>query len=102
MLSDMNKYNLIVMSKTSEGVEERIEKLIKALGGKTLKTKALGKKQMAYPIAKQTAAEYLSFEVELPGAAVVQLETKLNVEEQKTDLLRHLLVKAQDSVTKKK
>ncbi len=88
----MNKYELTVIVKSAAGVVEKIEKLVKALEGKTLNDVAMGKKQLAYRINKLSEAEYLNFTIELPAPAVVQLEKKLVVDK---DVIRHLLVKVE-------
>ena len=85
----MNKYDLTILTQKTEGLEEKIEKLVKALDGKAGRMVEMGKKQLAYPIARQTEAYYLSWGLELPANAVVELEKKLTNDR---DLLRHLLV----------
>ncbi len=87
----MQKYDLTVLVKDISGWEEKIEKLVKVLGGKVGRMTEMGKKQLAYPIAKQTESHFLSWTVELGGDAVVQLGKKLSVDR---EVLRHLLVKA--------
>jgi small subunit ribosomal protein S6 len=86
----MNKYDLTVLVKKTDGIEEKVENLVKAMGGKAGRMVEMGKKQLAYPIQKLTEAEYLSWGLELPGEAVVQLQKKLTIDK---DFLRHLLVK---------
>ncbi len=86
----MNKYDLTVLVKKAEGVEAKIEKLVKALEGKLGKFTEMGKKQLAYPIAKTRDAAFLNWVVEMPGEGVVQLEKKLTIDK---DILRHLLVR---------
>lgn len=87
----MNKYDLTVLVKKTDGVEEKIEKLVKALQGKAGRMVEMGKKQLAYDIQKNSEAFYLSWSLELPGEVVVELEKKLTNDH---DILRHLLVKA--------
>ncbi len=87
----MNKYDLTVLVKKTDGLEEKIEKLVKALEGKTGRMVEMGKKQLAYVISGMTEANYVSWGLELPAASVVQLEKKLTNDH---DILRHLLVKA--------
>ncbi len=86
----MNKYDLTVLVKKAEGVEAKIEKLVKALEGKLGKFTEMGKKQLAYPIAKTREAVFLNWMVELPGGGVVQLEKKLTIDK---DILRHLCLR---------
>ena len=81
-----------MVAKTAEGVVEKIEKIVKVLGGKSGKNTEMGKKPLAYQIKKQGEGHYLQMVVELPGKAVIELVKKLNVEK---GLLRHLMVKAE-------
>ncbi len=87
----MSKYDLTVLVKSAEGAVEKIEKTVKALSGKVIKTAEMGKKPLAYQIKKAGEAHYLSMVLELPSEAVVQLQKKLAVDK---ELLRHLLLKA--------
>lgn len=86
----MNKYDLTMLVKSTEGVEEKMEKLVKALNGKAGRMVEMGKKQLAYPIKKLSEAQYLSWTLELESPSVVQLERKLTVDR---DVIRHLLVR---------
>ena len=86
----MNKYDLTILVKKTEGVEAKIEKLVKVLEGKLGKFTEMGKKQLAYPIAKTREAVFLNWVVELPGEGVVQLEKKLTIDK---DILRHLCLR---------
>ena len=86
----MNKYDLTVLTKDGAGVEEKIEKIVKALEGKVGKMTEMGKKQLAYPITKAREAVFTSWVLELPTEAVVQLEKKLIIDK---NILRHLLVR---------
>ena len=88
----MNKYDLTVLVKSEAGVEEKMEKLVKALGGKIGRMVEMGKKQLAYPIKKVSEAVYLSWGLELPTGAVVQLEKKLTIDR---DVVRHLLIRSE-------
>ena len=88
----MQKYELTVIARTVEGFEVKLEKMVKVLGGKVGNIVEMGKKPLAYHIKKAGDGHYLRMVVELPGAAVVELVKKLNVDK---GLLRHLLVKAE-------
>lgn len=88
----MHKYELTVLVRNDEGVEEKIEKLVKAFGGKAGRMVEMGKKQLAYPIDKHNEAVYLSWGLELPTETVVQLEKKLANDR---EVIRHLLVRAE-------
>jgi len=76
--------------KKAEGVEAKIEKLVKALEGKLGKFTEMGKKQLAYPIAKTREAIFLNWVVEIPEAGVVQLTKKLTIDK---EILRHLCLR---------
>ena len=90
----MNKYDLTLLVREVAGVVEKIEKVVKMLGGKVVKTAEMGKKPLAYQIKKAGEAHYLSMLLELPGEAVVQLKKKLTVDHA---LLRYMLIKVQGS-----
>lgn len=77
---------------TKDKFVEKIEKVLKALGGTVEKTLEMGRKQLAYKIKGQAEGLYLNMAVELPVESVIQLEKKLTVDK---DILRHLLVKAE-------
>jgi small subunit ribosomal protein S6 len=88
----MKKYDLTVLVKNDK-IVAKIEALVKALDGKLGRMTDMGKKQLAYPIAKQTEAQFISWVLELPATAVVQLEKKLVNDK---EVLRHLLVCLRD------
>ena len=90
IISHMNKYELTVLVKAVTGVEEKMEKIVKALGGKLGKFTEMGKKQLAYPIDKIHEAHFLNWIIELPNEGVVQLEKKLTVDR---EVIRHLIIK---------
>ena len=86
----MQKYDLTVLVQKAD-VGEKIEKVIKAVGGKAGRMIEMGKKQLAYPIKKLSEAQFLSWTVELDSPSVIQLDRKLTVDK---EVVRHLLVKA--------
>ncbi|KKU56407.1 30S ribosomal protein S6 [Candidatus Amesbacteria bacterium RIFCSPLOWO2_02_FULL_48_11] len=93
----MNKYDLTVAFRpaadgeaNTEKLEEKLEKTVAVLGGKTGKMTEMGRKQLAYKIDNLAEATFLNWTLELPGEAVVQLEKKLTIDR---DIIRHLLVK---------
>lgn len=86
----MNKYDLTVLVKEVAGMEEKIEKIVKAFGGKAGRMVEMGKKQLAYEIKKTNAANFLTWTLELPSEVVVELDRKMTLDK---DVLRHLLVR---------
>lgn len=68
---------------------EKVEKLVSAVSGEVLDSTSWGKKDLFYPIKKQTSGVYYFLNLELPseGAPVVNREIEIDDE-----VLRHLLV----------
>jgi len=67
----------------------KIEGLVKAAGGRVVKSDNWGKKRLAYKIGRQDFAIYVYFEIQLPGNKVGELERSLLITE---EVVRHLLV----------
>ena len=65
-------------------------KIIQDLGGKILKTEHWGLRTLAYTINKSRKAHYALIECEAPGAAVIELERTLRLNE---DVMRSLTVR---------
>ena len=83
---------LLSAEKKGEGLEamvKKIEAIVKAVDGKVTKTTEMGKKQLAYRVKGLAEAMFVSFALDMPKAAVVQLGRKLTVDR---DVVRHLLV----------
>ncbi len=91
-----NKYDLTlilapsVKDEVKDKFVEKIEKVMKGLGGVVEKTMDMGRKQLAYKINSKTEGVYINLQVELPSESVIQLDKKLGVDK---DVLRHLLVR---------
>lgn len=81
-----------VKDDTREKFSQKLEKTVKALGGKVARSLEMGKKQLAYKIKGQSEAVYLDLVLEMPGSEVIQLDKKLTVDK---EILRHLLVVAE-------
>jgi small subunit ribosomal protein S6 len=94
----LKKYELVIMlssevkDDTREKFSQKLEKTVKALGGKVARSLEMGKKQLAYKIKGQSEAVYLDLVLEMPVAEVIQLDKKLTVDK---EILRHLLVIAE-------
>lgn len=71
----------------------KIEKLVDSLGGKINKTDSWGRKNLFYPIQKNTSGVYYFLNIELPAdkAGVVNREVELDGE-----VIRHLLVASEN------
>ena len=72
-----------------------VTKAIEDAGGKITKKDILGKKKLAYAIAKQNFANYVYFELELPSEAPLKISNLFNITK---EILRYLLVKADPKV----
>ena len=73
----------------AEGADREVDKYLKDAAAENVNKQSLGKKQLAYPIKKISEAEYFLWTFEAPGSAILQLDTKMRLEQ---DLvLRHLL-----------
>lgn len=71
----------------------KIQKIIEELKGKPGKLVEWGKKELAYPIKKQTSGYYFFLETQLPEKAPVHLNQKFKLEEA---VMRYLLVKGEN------
>lgn len=72
---------------------EQFCKIIKDQGGKILKTENWGLRTLAYVIKKSRKAHYVLIESDAPGAAVIELERILRLNE---DVLRSLTVRLEE------
>lgn len=86
-------YELVIVSKISEsdGLLGRVEKVLRDAEAEEIKIEKLGKKQLAYPIKKQTEADYTMLNFDVAGSAIEDLSSMLRLEQEA--LLRHLLIK---------
>lgn len=86
-------YELMVIAKTDGAGEvgAKVEKALKDFGAGEVKVEKMGKKTLAYPIAKQTEAEYLLFNFEAEGEAVGKIDSMLRLEREA--ILRYLIIK---------
>lgn len=86
-------YELIVVG-TVDGAAalfDRVEKFLKEANAQNVKAEKMGKKLLAYKIAKQTEAEYMLFNFDADPAQILGLDRKLRLEQEA--VLRHLLIK---------
>lgn len=83
----------MIVSKISEteGLLSRVEKTLKDANATDLKIEKLGKKILAYPIKKQTEADYIMLNFEAEGKVISDISDMLRLEQEA--LLRHILLK---------
>ncbi len=80
-------YELAVLYRSdSEDVLDKlstkIKKLITDADGQILKEDVWGKRQLAYPIKKQTHALYIFYDLEIDGKQLHKIESILNITEE--------------------
>lgn len=86
-------YELLIVSKINDtdGLLSRVEKMLKDASAVDLKMDKLGKKQLAYPIKKQTEADYAVLTFGAEGTVIGNLTDMLRLEQE--SLLRYLIIK---------
>lgn len=75
---------------------DRFSKIIKDQGGKVTKVEQWGLRTLAYKINKARKANYTLIESDAPGAAIIELERVMRIEE---DVMRSLTIRL-DELTK--
>lgn len=85
----MNKYELTVMVRNEADIEN-VKKLLESHSGKIIEEKKWGKRELAYPIKKETGAFYFTYQIELGGTNVSDFKKKLNFDDK---ILRYLMLK---------
>ncbi len=86
-------YELIVVG-TVDGAAalfDRVEKFLKEANAQNVKSEKMGKKLLAYKIAKQTEGEYFLFNFDADPSEILGLDRKIRLEQEA--VLRHLLIK---------
>lgn len=94
-------YELVIVG-TVDGAAalfEKVEKFLKEASAQNVKSEKMGKKVLAYPIAKQTEAEYMLFNFDADPSEILQLDRKIRLEQE--TVLRHLLIKVKPTRAKK-
>ena len=86
-------YELMVIAKSDLAgeVSGKVEKFLKEINAASVKLEKLGKKTLAYPIAKQSEAEFFLYNFEAEGKDLKALSDKIRLEQEA--VLRHLLIK---------
>lgn len=96
MISFMRTYELtLVLPKGISGskrkdLQEKLEKIIKALKGSIKEVKEWGELELAYPIRGESSAFFLHYLLELEGNSAKSISGKLRLED---DIIRYLLVR---------
>lgn len=76
----------------SKSFADSVEKSVKDAGASAIKVSNLGKKQLAYPIKRNTEGDYYLVNFEAEGAAIKAIGDKLRLEQEV--LLRYLIIKS--------
>jgi small subunit ribosomal protein S6 len=63
------------IARLNEAIQQQIEKE----GGTVVKTEAMGRRKLAYPIQKKTEGHYTLFEIEGSGQEIAELERRMRV-----------------------
>jgi len=93
----MRKYELTVIlppsfsKKEQDKIASDIKKEVEAIDGKMGKQDLWGKKELSYPIEKNSEGIFVLFPFEAPADKIKEFEAKLRLNEK---LLRHLLLAA--------
>lgn len=70
-------------------VVKKVAKYITDLGGKVLKEENLGRRRLAYTVAKNDFATYILLNIQLDGSKIKELERDLTIA---PEIIRHLLI----------
>ena len=76
--------------KEGDASVERVRSLVDSLGGKVGEVNPWGKRNLAYPIEKETEGFYVEAQFKLDAARTPELEQAFNAGRQ---IIRHLIVK---------
>ncbi|HXH69039.1 MAG TPA: 30S ribosomal protein S6 [Pyrinomonadaceae bacterium] len=74
-------------------LNEAIEKMITDDGGSIVKTEAMGRRKLAYPINKKTEGHYTLFEIEGSGQEIAELERRMRVND---TIMRYMTVRVDE------
>ena len=87
-----------VTAAKKKSLQELVEKLVKTLKGKVLKTDDWGEIKFAYEISGNESGKYLHYWLELDKQAVSDINEKLRLEE---GIIRYLLVRKEAPSSRK-
>lgn len=85
-------YELMVIGNPKTDTEQvlaLVDKTLKEANAKDVKIDKLGRKNLTFPISKQTEGEYMVFNFEAEGDKVAQIGSKLRLEQE--TILRYLI-----------
>ncbi len=74
-------------------LNEVFQQLIEKEGGSVVKTEAMGKRKLAYPIKKKTEGFYTLFEIEGSGQEIAELERRMRVND---TVIRYITVRVDE------
>ena len=74
-------------------LNEAIEKMVTDEGGSIVKTEAMGRRKLAYPIKKKTEGHYTLFEIEGSGQEIAELERRMRVND---TIMRYITVRVDE------
>lgn len=85
-------YELMIVAKSdgADALFAKVEKMIKDASASSLSSEKMGKKPLAYTIAKQTEAEYFLFNFDVSGEAVNSISNSLRLEQE--SILRYMII----------
>ena len=103
-MNAVNLYEVMLIGNIalSESEEKKLDKKIEDFlkdKGKIVKKSLFGKRELAYPIKKETKGNYWIYNLELESGVVSQFCQKLKMEE---SVLRFLLLKSREIIEKAK
>ena len=73
-----------------DALAETATKIIEDMQGKVVKTETWGLRNLAYRIAKNRKAHYVSLDIDAPAGAVAELERQTSINE---DVIRYMTVR---------
>ncbi len=85
----MSEYEFVFLLNAKEELK-KLKELVVSLSGKIVEEKILGKKNLAYPIKKESSAEFYEWRLQLSEDKLTKFKKKIGLNEK---LLRSLLVK---------
>lgn len=95
---EVSNYELMIIGNPkvdSEAMLLVVDRALKEVSATSVKVDRLGRKLLAYPIAKQTEGEYIVFNFEADGGAIAQIAGRLKLSQE--TILRYLITKVPES-----